>query len=106
MKTTLLMLCLFFCATLAFGQSTVGVAALSSQPIPMQIYMNPKHASHQRMAEEQSLLQPSSYSHARGERPLWEVAKFPEAMPLGDVARALREEHTATKKSEIVWVNQ
>ena len=64
------------------------------------------HISHQAMAEEQSLLQPSAYTHAQGARPLWEVAKLPDAIPLGDVARALREEHTVVRKSEVVWVNQ
>jgi hypothetical protein len=107
MKTTLLILCLFsFCATLAYGQAAVGVNVLSSQPVPLQVYTNPKHASHQAMAEEQSLLPPSAYTHAQGERPLWEVAKFPEPIPLGDIARALREEHTVVRKSEVVWVNQ
>jgi hypothetical protein len=107
MKTTLWILCLFlFCATLAYGQAAVGVNVLSSQPVPLQVYTNPKHASHQAMAEEQNLLQPSAYTHAQGQRPLWEVAKFPEAMPLGDVARAFREGHAVVKKSEVVWVNQ
>jgi hypothetical protein len=106
MKTTLLILCLLFCAVVAFGQSPVGVSVLSSQPVPLQVYTYPKHASHQAMAEEQSLLQPSAYTHAQGARPLWEVAKLPDAIPLGDVARALREEHTVVRKSEVVWVNQ
>lgn len=106
MKTTVLMICLLFCASLAVGQSAVGVSVLSSQPIPLQVYTNPKHASHQPMAEEQSLLQPSAYTHAQGQRPLWEVAKFPDSIPLGDIARALREERAGAKKSEVVWVNQ
>jgi hypothetical protein len=107
MKTTLWILCLFcFCTTLAYGQAPVGVNVLNSQPVPLQVYTNPKHATHQAMAEEQSLLQPSAYTQAKGERPLWEVAKFPDAIPLGDIARALREEHSVAKKSEVVWVNQ
>jgi hypothetical protein len=106
MKISVLIICLLFCTTLAAGQSVVGVAALNSQPMPLQIYTNPQHASHQPMAEAQSLLQPSAYTHAQGERPLWEVAKFPDAVPLGDIARALREERAGARKSEVVWVNQ
>jgi len=58
------------------------------------------------MGREESLLQPSAHFTARGERPLWEVATLPEAVPLGDIARALREERDVLKKSEVVWVNQ
>lgn len=107
MKTTMVILCFVFLSTLAVGQVAVlGGAAINAQPQPLQFYTNPQHATHHPMGQEQSLLQPSAYTHAQGERPLWEVAHLPEATPLGDVARALREEHMAVKKSEVVWVNQ
>lgn len=108
MKTLVLILFLVLGSALAFGQVPIllGNSPMNSQIQPLQFYSNPQHATHHPMGEEQSLLQPSAYTHAQGERPLWEVARFPEATPLGDVARALREEHMVLKKSEVVWVNQ
>jgi hypothetical protein len=107
MKITIVILCFVCFSTLAVGQvSILGAVGMSAQPQPLQFYSNPQHATHHPMGQEQSLLQPTAYSHAQGERPLWEVAKLPAATPLGDVARALREEHMAVKKSEVVWVNQ
>jgi hypothetical protein len=106
MKTAVLILC-FFCTTLAFGQvAGLGASVTNAEPQPLQFYTHAAHATHRAMATEESLLQPSAYLSARGERPLWEVAKLPEAVPLGDIARALREEHEVVKKSEVVWVNQ
>ena len=106
MKIAVVVLCLF-CATLAVGQVAPLAASVSSaEPQPLQFFSHPGHATHKPMAVEESLLQSSAYMSARGERPLWEVAKLPEAVPLGDIARALREEHEIAKKSEVVWVNQ
>jgi hypothetical protein len=105
MKIAVLILC-FFCATLAFGQAAVGGGVMNAEPQPLQFYNHPGHASHKAMATEESLLQPSAYLSAKGARPLWEVAKLPDPIPLGDIARALREEHDIVRKSEVIWVNQ
>ena len=105
MKIAVLILC-FFCATLAFGQAGVGAGVMNAEPQPIQFYNHPAHASHKAMATEETLLQPSAYLSAKGVRPLWEVAKLPDTSPLGDIARALREEHDIVKKSEVIWVNQ
>jgi hypothetical protein len=99
MKTTLFGLCLL-CATAAFGQSAGGV--LSAEP---QVFHPPDHAqraSPQAMAPEQNVMGTSNYFYAQGERPLWEVMPLSHAVPLGDVARALRKEHLAAKKAEFV----
>jgi hypothetical protein len=103
MKTTLFVLCLI-CATAALGQS-VGASSISNQPQMVQFYSHPEHAAQLPMAQEQSLLIPSAYTHARGERPLWEFAPAWLDVPLGDTARLLRKEHAAAKKSDTVWVN-
>jgi hypothetical protein len=103
MKSTVFVLCLL-CATAAFGQS-VGATALSAQPVVVQFYSHPEHASPLPMAQEQSLLIPSAYTYAKGERPLWEFAPDSYATPLGDTARQLKKEHAAAKKSDTVWVN-
>jgi hypothetical protein len=104
MKTLLFMSCLL-CATLAVGQSSAGVSALSSEPIRIEVPSHPQHASQQSLSGEQSLLITSEYLYAQGERPLWEVAPATHAEPLGDVARMLRKQHADTKKTDTVWVN-
>jgi hypothetical protein len=103
MKTTFFILC-FLCATAALGQS-VGGAALSNEPQPIQFLSHPQHASRQPMAQEHNILDGSDYVYAQGERPLWEMAPVSHETPLGDVARILRKEHTMAKKADIVWSN-
>jgi len=51
------------------------------------------------------LLEQTTYTSAKGERPLWEVAPEWHAIPLGDIARELKQEHATAKKAEIVWEN-
>lgn len=99
MKTTLLAL-LFLCTTAAFGQTA---SVISNEPQPIQLSSHQQHASQQSMQSEQSLLATTgNYNNAnsRGERPLWEVgAKPPAEVPLGDVARAFRNQHVAARKA-------
>jgi len=105
MKMALLVLCVM-CVTTAFGQNTMAVPTVNSQPQPIQMANHPEHAAVQPMASEQTLLGSSTYSYARGERPLWEVAppvKTPT--PLGDTARNLKKEHSAVKKANKVVEN-
>lgn len=106
MKIAVVILC-FLSTTMAFGQAAaLGLSAASAEAQPVQFFSHPAHATHKPMAREETLLQPSAYLSAHGERPLWEVANLPDEVPLGDIARALREEHEVLKKSEVVWVNQ
>ena len=101
MKTLLFALCLLL-TTAAFGQAG-GYAPVSNQPVVIQIPSHPLHAAHEPMAQELSLLTGSAYVFAQGERPLWEVARIPDGMPLGDVARLLRKQHATAKKATIVF---
>jgi len=59
----------------------------------------------QGMGTSENLLESSTYSAEKGERPLREVAKIKEPAPLGDTARMLRKEHETAKKTDKVWVN-
>jgi len=102
MKTALVVLFLL-CAAMAFGQS--GGAVLTSQPQILEIPSHPEHASPKAMAAEQSLLVPSGPTQAHGTRPLWELVPPKHEVPLGDVARALKNEHSNVKKSKAVWEN-
>jgi len=52
---------------------------------------------------QQNLLGSSGQTRAHGQRPLWEVATPAYVTPLGDSARALKEEHKSAKKADIVW---
>jgi hypothetical protein len=61
---------------------------------------HPQYAEQHDMAPEHNLLVSSSYTYAKGERPLSDFGDSPlPTEPLGDVARALRKEHAASKKS-------
>lgn len=103
MKTTVFVLCLL-CATAALGQG-VGSSALSNQPQIIEFSSHPQRAAQLPMASEQNLLITSPFTHARGDRPLWEAMPEPYVAPLGDVARFLKKEHALAKKSEVVWEN-
>ena len=104
MKTTLFLLC-FLCATLSFGQNSVAITPLVNEPQMVSFFSHPSHAMQQNMSQEQNLLERSGVTYAQGERPLWEVAPKLQATPLGDVARALRQQHDAVKKADIIWQN-
>ena len=97
MKTALFAL-LLLCASAAFGQAT---SSLSAEPQPIQMNSHVQHASQRPLQSEQSLLISSEGdTSARGERPLWEAgAKPPAEIPLGDIARLLRNEHVTAKKA-------
>ena len=78
---------------------------LVNEPQMVTFSSHANHATQQNMSAEQSLLERSSVVYAQGERPLWEVAPKSQPTPLGDVARALRKEHEAVKKADIIWQN-
>ena len=101
MKITFFALFFLF-TTAAFGQAT---GTISGDVSPLRIVGHPQHAYQQAMASEQVLLEQSTYTSAKGERPLWEVAPEWHATPLGDIARELKQEHATAKKAEIVWEN-
>jgi len=105
MKAAVVVLCCLG-GTAAFGQSFYGNApVLNTQPPQMlEMASHSEHASQKSMAEEQNLLENSTYSYARGERPLWEVASH-ATESLGEAARRLRQAHAAVKKSSVVYVN-
>jgi hypothetical protein len=100
MKTLFFTLCLVL-TTAAFGQA-IGYASISNQPVVREIPSHPLHAAPQPMAPELSLLTRSAYVSVQGEKPLWEVARIPETMPLGDVARLLRKQHATAKRAIVI----
>lgn len=97
MKTTIFTLC-FLCATAAaFGQ-TASVLSNNPQPISMPDD-HPQHAAQHDMAQESNLLGGSAYSYAQGERPMSEFVTLTHETPLGDIARAYRNEHITAPKA-------
>jgi hypothetical protein len=102
---TLCVALFFLTATAAFGQSSVGVGALSAEPVITEFSSHSLRAAQTPMATQESLLEVSEYVVAHGERPLWEVGTLPRTVPLGDSARVLRKEHETAKKAEIIWQN-
>jgi hypothetical protein len=105
MKTTIFALFLLASASVAFGQASAAASALSNQPVVIQVPSHPQHAIYKELGHEQSLIEKSAYTFAHGERPLWEVAPVSEEVPLGDIARALREEHMKAPRAEFVKEN-
>jgi hypothetical protein len=101
MKTAVFVLC-FLCTTFALGQSGVGSAGAAVMGSSVQMESHPEHASQRPIAQDQSLLEHSNFYYAQGERPLWEVQPLAHHVPLGDIARMLREEHATAKKADIV----
>jgi hypothetical protein len=60
------------------------------------------------MATERALVGggAGTYTYARGERPLWEFGELKPEIPLGDVARSVRQEKLTAKKAEIIFEKQ
>jgi hypothetical protein len=98
MKLTLIAF-FVFCASSAFGQGM-----LSANPQPLEFNDHASHAYQHDLASPSNLLQDSAYSYAQGERPLWEFGPTTQPVPLGDVARAYREQHALAKKAEPQFV--
>ena len=103
MKTTSLLAFCLLCTLGAFGQNLLTPSSFTST---FQVTGHAQQAVPTPMAQEKSLLEGSGQVYtAHGERPLWEVAPIIHETPLGDSARALKKEHEAVKRAEIVWEN-
>jgi hypothetical protein len=105
MKTTLLALfaiCILS-STAAFGQYA---AYLDPQPHPVMFGSHELHASEGTLLPERNLYVRTAMVIAQGERPLWEFDHPAEEMPLGDVARMLKQEHATAKKAVKVLEKQ
>ncbi len=103
MKTVLLAGCLLF-ATAAFGQA-VGGSSISAEPTVIEFRSHDRQATQHDMGRPENVMEESPTIVEHGTRPLWEVAPPHHEIPLGDIARALREEHAVAKKSKVVWTN-
>ena len=104
MKTLLMILCLL-CASVAWGQASVSASVLNAEPQMVQFFSHPQHAAQVGMGIERRVLERSVPIAAHGVLPLWEVAPVSQPIPLGDVARSLREEHETVRKAERVMTN-
>lgn len=104
MKTTLLVL-IIFCAAAAFSQTA---PVISNQVNVVRLPEHPQEAQLHPMGIERSLVGGASdtYSYAHGEIPLWEFGPVSAPVPLGDVARAFRQEKLTTKKAQLVFEKQ
>jgi hypothetical protein len=85
-----------------WGQSSLNPNGLSAEPQPTQFSDHPKHASQIGLATEQRIMERSQSIVAHGDRPLWEFAPVAQEIPLGDIARALRQEHETAPKAQHV----
>lgn len=104
MKKILFVLCLTL-TTAAVAQNNIGGNSLNNQVQSYSFSSHPQHAAYAPMSQEQNIIPSTSYSSAQGERPASDFPQ-PEGVSLGAAARELREQHTAAKKSRVVWINQ
>lgn len=100
MKTTLLMLIACFAlSTTALAQYMGGGWALDNQAHPTVFASHDQHAYEAPLAPERDLYVRTATVIAQGETPLWEFPHPEQTMPLGDIARLLREQHATVKKA-------
>ena len=98
--------CFLIFIAVAGASAQAGGGTLSNQPQILNIPSHPEHATVQALLPEQSLLQGSTVTAAKGELPLWDTPqKVTYVMPLGDVARFYRREHEVAKKAVLVKEN-
>jgi hypothetical protein len=78
---------------------------LSNNPQVLEVPDHPLHAEAHAMATEHPLVGggADTYTYAKGERPLWEFGPVSQPVPLGDVARAYRQQKLLAKKAEIIF---
>ncbi len=105
MKKTLFLLCFLCLLSSAAALAQLGAGYISSEPQIYNTPSHPAHASYTPMSQEQNMLGGTNYFTGQGERPLSEFPQ-PAPVPLGTIARELRQEHAQLKKSRVVWVNQ
>ena len=101
MKATFLVVCLFL-ATGAFGQAALTGSSFTRSYQPVD---HPSPAEPYPMGTEQNLLGSNSVLVGHGEMPLSEAPLQFREVPLGDSARALKQEHAQMKKSQVVFTN-
>jgi hypothetical protein len=80
-------------------------SSISSQPVIFEMPEHTQHASQTPLASGHDLLESSGVTFAHGEKPLWELMPEAHVTPLGDSARALKQEHASAKRAVIVWNN-
>jgi hypothetical protein len=101
MKSTFLVLFLLL-ATGAFAQTVLSGSSLARNFQPTE---HQDRATSQDLGVEQNLLGSNTVFIGHGEMPLSEVPLMFHEVPLGDSARALKQEHVKVKKAHIVWTN-
>jgi len=92
-------LLMFFCSA-----ANAQVGAINANAQPMQTPDHPQHAEARGMAIERPIVGggPNTYTSEHGERPLWEFPNPEQVAPLGDIARAYRQQKLAAKKAKTV----
>jgi hypothetical protein len=91
------------CAAGAAGQ--MRGASISAEPQALNVPDHPAFASQASMGMERDIMGHSGATSGHGEVPLWEAMPETRVTPLGDLARAIRKEHTNARKAVIVWKN-
>jgi hypothetical protein len=81
---------------------TISSYLLNGQPQMLVMPEHPQHASQTPLAQDQDLRERATYVYAQGERPVWEFMPEPPFVPIADLARMLRDEHSRAKKAVVI----
>jgi len=93
------------CACVAVGANAQVSGSINGEAHPLVMSGHQAHASQTALSVEHNLMERSTITSGKGERPLWEVMPEATEVSLGDAARALRKDHAAAKKAVRVWSN-
>jgi hypothetical protein len=104
MKIAMLAVCILG-SSAAFAQAATS-SSVNAQPQVYTFESHPEHASRKALRSAENLNGNEIVVYAQGERPLWELATPVYEVPLGDSARALRQEHAMVKRAARCWQNQ
>lgn len=100
MKLTLFTLFAFCILSSASMCAQLTGGYINPEAHPLQFASHEQHAYEGTLLPQRDLYVRTASTIAHGERPLWEFGQQPlEEMPLGDVARLLRQQHATAKKA-------
>jgi hypothetical protein len=102
MKSCFFLLVMCILGSVGAAGQTVSSYWLNGQPQMLVMPEHPQHASQTQLGQEQDLRERSTYTYARGERPVWEFMPPPDFVPIAELARIFRDEHARAKKAVVV----
>ena len=105
MKSCIFLFALCILGSVGAAGQTISGYLLNGQPQMLVMAEHPQHASQTPLAQDQDLRERATYIYAQGERPGWEFMPDPPFVPIADLARIFRDEHSRAKKAVVIRNN-